>query len=168
MASKDVEPRPQAALRPYQRFIEYVQERAQREQGVSLEKLTQDQMDKILGSAEVEDIWANLKFAGMIALKNLEQGTELRINGFHLMPGTREDYQNSLKVWAVLDAQRISDGIEMVLDTGIERIIAALRAFEAMGKFPVEAVVHKQQTGSGNDMVTLQPLPKRPVQGSAE
>ena len=151
-------------VRPYERFVSYVKDRASVEGSIVGQDLVNDQLDRILTAANLDELDAAMEMAGLTGLNNIPAGTELQINGYHLVTGNRAEFGNTLGVFAVIDAQRLSDGTEMVLDTGVERIIAFLRACEANGWLPVQRVVHKIPTGNG-ELITLKRIPKRAVQG---
>jgi hypothetical protein len=142
----------------------YVKDRAAVEGSIVGDDLVNDQIDKILNAKDIDELDAAMEMAGLSGLNSIPAGTELQINGYHLVTGNRAEFGNRLGVFAVMDVQRLSDGTEMVLDTGVERIIAFLRACEANGWLPVQRVVHKIPTGAG-ELITLKRLPKRAVQG---
>jgi hypothetical protein len=145
---------------PFDRFKQYAMERAQLDQSFVQADLADTQLGAILASASADDVFAALEMAGLIGLRELANGTEIQINGYHLVPGNRDEYKNRLGVFAVLEAQMIEDGTEAMFDTGVERIIAALRAWEALGSFPVQVTINKITTGNG-EMITLRPLSRR-------
>ena len=150
-------------VRPHEKLAEYLQSRAEVEAQLVREELGKDQMDAIMNASTPEELDAAMKFAGLVALKDIEGGTELRILGYHVAPGTREDIKNNLGVFAVIESVLLDTGQTVNIDTGVERIIAYLRASEVMERFPLDVRVIKQQTGGGNDMITLQPVPRRVV-----
>jgi hypothetical protein len=156
------------ATTPFERFRAYCADRAALDSVGVGDELSVNQVTKILTAQSTEDVFAALQMAGMIGLRDVPDGTEIQINGFRFAPGTNNDFANRLGVFVVIDAQRLSDGGPMVIDTGVERIIGALRAWEANDSFPVQAIVKQQKTQSGNTMVTLWPVPPRAVPASAE
>jgi hypothetical protein len=159
-----VKPDQAVAPRPVERFAEYAVNRAALDAGLVREELGSAQMDAILSAQTEEELDAAMAMAGLIGLRDMQDGTEIQINGFHYAPGTRSDFANRFGIFAVMDCVLIETGANVAIDTGIERIITWLRAMEAMGKFPVQRRVVKITTGSGNDMITLLPLKKRAVQ----
>jgi hypothetical protein len=159
-----VKPEQAVAPRPIEKFTEYVVNRAALEANLVREELGSAQMDAILNAQTEEELDAAMEMAGLIGLRDLDDGTEIQVNGFHYSPGTRSDFANRFGVFAVMDCVLIESGANVAIDTGIERIITWLRAKEAMGKLPTQCRVVKITTGSGNDMITLLPLKKRVVQ----
>lgn len=155
------------ALSPFERFKNYCIDRAALDSAGVGDELSATQVTNILTAESVDDVFKALELAGMIGLKDVPDGTEIQINGFRFAPGSNKDFANRLGVFVVIDASRLSDGSPLILDTGIERIIGALRAWEAQDAFPVQAVVKQQSTNSGNTMVTLRPVPPRAVQVDA-
>lgn len=150
----------------YDQFITYVRNRAELEGQYAAAELENNQMAAVLSATSVEELDAAMEMAGLVALKDLDDGTEIQINGYHLVHGSRADYANRLGVFAVIDAQRVSDGVQMALDTGVSRIIGFLRMVESgqLGiEFPIQRVVRKVPTNNGYEMVTLRPLSKRAV-----
>jgi hypothetical protein len=102
-----------------------------------------------------------MKMAGLTGLKDLEDGQALRIHGYRLLQGDL-----GIGVYAVLDADDPDTGEAFALDTGVTRILAFLRMCEVMDKFPIEVVVKKKTTASGNELITLRKRGKRAVPGS--
>jgi len=151
----------------FERFVQYAKDRAAVEGSLVGDELTESQMERILTATTQEELDNAMKLAGLTGLKDLADGTEIQINGYHLVPGSRSEFANKLGVFAVIDAQLVSNGAEIKLDTGILRIIGYLRMCEANGWFPVQRIVKKIPTGNG-EMVTLEPLTERaiPVAGS--
>jgi hypothetical protein len=162
----DVRPNGQVTVSPFQKFKAYCLDRADLEGPQIAEELSTAQMNAILESSNPDDVFNALELAGLRGLKELDDGTEITIRGFHFVRGTRDDFANRLGVFVVMDVQ-YWDGTEAVHDTGVERIIGALRAWEAMDAFPVSAIVKKRATSSGNEMITLRPVPPRSVPGNA-
>jgi hypothetical protein len=151
-------------IRPHERFATYLQERAQVEQEIVAKELTASQLDAILTATTPEELDAAMEVAELVSLKDLEDGTEIQINGFHVAPGNRPEFTNTLGVWAVIEAQMIENGQQVNLDTGVERVIGYLRMCEHLDRFPVKVRVVKTVTGKG-EMITLLPLRKRAVDG---
>jgi hypothetical protein len=153
---------------PHERFAQYLQARAELEADQVAQELSEGQLDRILMATTPEELDAAMEMAGLVGLRDIPDGTEFQINGYHVAPGTRSDFMNSFKVWAVIDAQMLENGQQISIDTGIERVIAYLRMCEQFERFPIPVRVSVVQTGSGNNMVTLLPIRKRAVSGSAE
>jgi len=151
------------AKRPVDKFAEYAMDRAEMEAPLVAQELGTAQGEAILTATTPEELEKAMEMAGLVGLRDLEDGTEIEIRGFHFAPGTRSDFRNRFGVFAVMDCVIIETGREVAIDTGVERILMWLRAYEVMGAYPIQRRVSKVQTGSGNDMITLLPLKKRPV-----
>lgn len=158
----------EVATNAHARFAHYMQQRAQVEADIVAKELSEAQLTSILTAETPEELDAAMEMAGLVALKDLEDGEEIQINGFHVAPGNRPEYANTLGVWAVIEAQIIESGRQVNLDTGVERVIGYLRMCEQMERFPVQCRVSKVGTGSGKEMITLLPLRRRAVQGTTE
>lgn len=147
-------------------FKEYANNRAEIEATFAMDELAETQLEQVLTASSEDDLFKSLEMAGLVPLKSLETGTEIQINGYHMVRGTRDDYANRFGIFVVIEAQLLSTGEEMTLDTGVERIIGFLRMVESEQagiKFPVQVVVHKIPTATGNEMVTFKRVPKRAV-----
>jgi hypothetical protein len=151
-------------------FMEYVKQRASVEGPMAMEKLTRDQTQAIITATTEEELEAAMEFAGVTGLRDVPNGTVIQFNGFHYVPGTRSEFKNRFETFAVMDCtvltatKRFGEiGTSVMLDTGVERIIAWLRAVESgqipgLG-FPVKRIVIKQPTGEGKELITLKKLP---------
>lgn len=154
------------ALSAYDRFVAYARDRASVEARFAASELESNQMNAILNATTEEELDAAMQMAGLTALGDLDDGTEIQINGYHLVTGSRADFANTMGVFAVIDAQRLSDGVQLALDTGVTRVIGFLRMVESgqLGiSFPIQRTVRKVATNNGYSMVTLRPLSKRAV-----
>jgi hypothetical protein len=153
------------ALRPYERFVQYMQERAEIQNNDERSfNVSAQLMDKILSAETMEDIW-EADEGGMVAGRDLID-VEQVVRGYVVMKTTRDDFDNPLGVYVVVDAVRLEDGTEFVWNTGAAGIVAKLRAFEAMDGFPLECVIRGIRTSSGYDVLKLRPVPKRSVPGT--
>lgn len=151
---------------PYEKFSEYCKDRADLDGQYVIDDLRQGQINNIFAATTPEELDKAMEAAGLTGLRDLDDGTEIQINGYHLMRGNRDEFANGLGVFAVMDAQLLSDGTPIALDTGIDRIIGYLRMIES-GQipgldFPVQRRVKKTMAGKG-EMITLLPVPKRVV-----
>ncbi len=153
-----------ASDRPYRKFLEYVRERAVVDgTEFDAEEITAEQIDKIMGATTEDDLFEAMKTQGLIGLKDVENGTALRIHAFRLITG-----ELGIGVYAVLDADDPDTGEPLALDTGVPRILAFLRMCEVMEKFPVEVIVTKKTTASGNELITFRKRAARAVKATAE
>jgi hypothetical protein len=149
------------------RFAEYLQNRAAIEAPMVAQELSADQMERILIAENEDQLFDAMRLAGLIALRDIPDGTELQINEWHVAQGTRSEYMNRYRVFAVMNCQDISTGQEFIADTGVERVIGFLRMMEQFDRFPVQVQVSKQAAGSG-DLITFLPLRARAVPGTTE
>lgn len=154
------------ALRPYERFIKYMQDRAettgnQSDRGFDI---AAGQMDKILAAETIEDIW-DADEGGMISGQDLVD-VEQRVREFVVLRSEREEFDTGLGVYLVVSAVRLADGLAIVWNTGASGLIAKLRALEAKNALPVDCVIKGIQTNSGNTVLKLRPVPKRAVPGT--
>lgn len=165
--SDEVEVKATQAVAPTasERFAVYARDRAQLEASIVAEELANAQGDAILTATTEEELDAAMQTASLMGLRELSDGTEITIHGFHYAPGSRSEFANRLGIFAVIEATVFDDsgnGRSINLDTGVERVIKYLRMAEAMGLFPVQRRISKTVTGNG-EMITLLPLKKRPV-----
>lgn len=160
----------------YEEFVAYLRDRAAIEGSLAVQKLNEEQFQRILAAKTEDELEEAMELLGLTGLKEIENGTVIQINEFHLMPGTRSEFQNRLGVFAVIDVTLLSDsklgktGTNLMMDTGIDRIIVWLRAIESGQipgtSFPLQRIVAKVGAASG-DMVTLKRLPKPLVKGES-
>jgi hypothetical protein len=149
-------------------FKRYLADRAVLDTANFGESLADAQLASVLQSQSADDLFAAMELEGLTPVKALPEGTEIQINGFHFAPSMREEFDSGYGAYVVIDAQLLSDGTELTLDTGIPRIIGFLRMIEsgqAGIDFPVSVVIHKVGTGTGNELVTFRKLPERAIQG---
>jgi hypothetical protein len=150
--------------RPFERLVEYLRERAVVDQTeFDPEEINAEQVDKIMTAGSEDELWEAMKMAGLTGLRDLEDGQALRIHGYRLLQGDM-----GIGVYAVLDADDPDTGEAFALDTGVTRILAFLRMCEVMQKFPIEVVVKKKTTASGNELITLRKRAKRAVPSTTE
>lgn len=151
-------------LTPYDRFVQYALERAEVESGDwSAEDLTHDQVISITEASDEDALFKAMELAGLTGLQYLDNGQEIIVNDYRFVRGNL-----GIGVYAVINATDVATGASLSLDTGIERVLAFLRMCEHLSLFPINVIVNKKTTGSGNEMVTLSRPAKRPVQARAE
>jgi hypothetical protein len=155
--------RTQSLVKAYDRFTAFVQKRAQEDAGNAREELEEDQMQRIITAETEEEMEAALNMAGLVGLRTLDDGTEIRILSFRFAPGSNEQYANKLGVFVIMRVVLLATGQEISVDCGVERIIAALDFWARKDMLPIDRIVKKIRTGSGNDMITLAKLPTRAV-----
>lgn len=158
-------------------FAEYLVERAAIESPMVAKELSDDQTQRILAATTEEELEAAMEMLGVVGLREVPNGTVVQFNGYHVVPGTRSEFANRFGVFAVIDATMLTKterfgnvGTNVMLDTGVERIIAWLRAIESgqinNSDFPVQRIVVKVPAGSG-EMITLKRLPDPIVKGES-
>jgi hypothetical protein len=148
--------------RPFERLMQYLRERAVVDQTeFDPEEINAEQVDAIMSATSEDALFDAMKMAGLTGLKDLENGQALRIHGYRLLQGDL-----GIGVYAVLDADDPDTGESFALDTGVTRILAFLRMCEVMEKFPVEVIVSKKATASGNELITLKRRPARAVKST--
>jgi hypothetical protein len=159
----------------YDKFVHYLKERASLEGPLAIQQLTEDQTMRIFAARTEEELESAMEMLGLVGLRELDNGTLIQIDEFHLMPGSREEFDTGLGVFAVIEATLLSEtkrfgkqGVKVVLDTGIPRIITWLRAVESGQikgmQFPIQRLVIKVAAAGGKEMITLKRLPA-PVKG---
>jgi len=149
-------------------FKKKVINRAILDREVIAERLREAQLADMFAAGTEDEMFEALSLGGMTALKNVDNGTELEITGFHYVEGDDDEYKNSLGVFIVIDAIRLSDGSHLLLDTGVERVIAYMDAIETERfgyGFPVKVRVAKTRTRKNRDMVSFERIPERVIQG---
>lgn len=148
-------------------FTRYLNDRAELDREFSgADELSANQMETILRANSEDALWTAMENAGVPALRDLDDGTEIQINGFRILAGNNQEFSNRFGVYVIIEAQSLESGQEMQLNTGVERVIGFLRMVESEQagiKFPVEVRVKKTTTGSGNTLVTFARVPKRAV-----
>jgi hypothetical protein len=156
-----------ATPRPSERFKDYMQARAELDSDGLAYDVAQSQMDKILTAESEQDIW-DADQLSMLNAKSLVD-VEQAIYSFTVHKSSRQDFETPLGVFVVVHAARMSDGEELVWNTGANLIITKLRAMEARGFVgegkPLYAVV-KATPATNGDVLKLRPVPVRAVQGN--
>lgn len=158
------------AIRPADRYRAYMRARAARMSGELGAEVTSQQIDKILTAETDEDIW-NADAGGTIQAKDVI-GLEVEIRSLSLIPSDRfegSEYYGSMDATVIggpaeiLTRSGLSVGEVFVLQTGADKILAKVRAFEAKDRLPIRALIAGTRTQSGFDVLTLKPLPERTV-----
>ena len=149
-------------ITPFEKFVKHIQDRAEIDASFnSADELAEKQVLKILTAENPNDLFGAMKLEGLTGLKDVEDGTELQINGFRLVRSARPDIKGRTEVYAVIDATDLATGEALALDTSIERILTFLVKAEQIDALPVSVRVQKKTTGSGNSMITFAPVPQR-------
>ena|ERR1700722_10815502 len=143
---------------PFAAFTTYAQSRARVESAQVADRLVGNQMDSILTASTEEELDAAMSIDKQtIALKDIDNGAIITIYGFQLATGVREDFQNRMGVYAVMDVTIGRSSDHVVVETGIERIIGWLRMAEHLELFPARRLVVQRQAGAGT-MVSLRKI----------
>jgi hypothetical protein len=151
-------------LKPFDRFIQYVQERAEVDSAYApADELVENQAEKILAANNVDELFEAMELAGLGNFQNLDNGTEITINDYRLVKSNRDDYSGRLKAFAIVNAVDNATGEELTLNTSIVRIVSFLRMAEVMGLLPIQARVVKSTTISGTEVITLAKIKSKPV-----
>jgi len=163
MADKDVTVH---TPRPFERFISYVQERAEVDSAFApADELVEKQADNILTVDNVDALFEAMELAGLDNFQNLENGAEITILNYRLVKSNREDLSGKLGAFAIVQAVN-EDGEELALNTSILRIVSFLRMAEVLKLFPLSVKVVKQTTVAGYEVITLAKIKTKPVKSS--
>lgn len=139
------------------KFHRYLLDRAKIEGEVNADRLALQQLDDVFAAKTPDQLWAAMELTGLIALKDIDAGTHLTINGYTISPG---DPQYKTPAYAIVDAYYTATGSEVQIDTGVERVLGFLRAVEsgqAGLNFPVNVKVDKKNTSNGTAVTFVRP-----------
>lgn len=162
------------ALTAAQRYHNYMLRRAQEIGSERGAEINAAQMARILAAGETEDVDAiwNADDGGTVQARDVP-GLEVRIHDMVPIVSNREDIANNKGYYVSMNATVLGGpedmltrnalelGGNIVLQTGADLIETKIRAFESIGKLPVDGVVTAIRTGSGNEVLKLRPMPKR-------
>jgi hypothetical protein len=142
--------------RPFERFIQYVQDRAEVDSAFNAgDDLVESQADKILTAENADALFEAMELTGLGNFQSLDNGTEVTINDFRLVKSARDDLSGKLKAFAIINVIDNSTGEELALNTSILRIVSFLRMAEVMQLLPVQVRIVKSVTANGNEVITL-------------
>lgn len=151
-------------LRPFQRFIQYVQDRAELDEAFDpTDDLVEGQADRILNAENIDALFDAMELSELKGFRDLENGTELTILDYRLVKSNRDDLSGKLKAFAIVNVVDLSSGEEMTLNTSVLRIVSFLRKVEIFDLFPIDVRVVKDTTTRGNDVITLAKIKARSV-----
>lgn len=152
-----------ATDRPYESFLTFVNSKISEGTDYNVtDELATEQVEKIAVSTDLDDLFGAMRLQGLIGLKDVDNGSEFEIRGYRIVRSTRDDMSGRVGVYAIMDAIDLFDGRAVALDSSIERVLAFLIKCEQLDKFPVQVKIVKKTTGSGNEVITLGPVVKRP------
>jgi hypothetical protein len=157
--SGEVTPASVSEVRPYDRFITYLTQRAELETA-DFSDVAAQQVENILTAETADALFDAMALAGLQGLRDVAEGTAITIHNFRFISGAL-----GIGVYAVIDATDTNTGEGLALNTGVERVLAFLRMAETMDLFPVDVIVHHKTTGSGNELTTLGRPARKPVKG---
>lgn len=116
-----------------------------------------NQVEAILAASEDgsdDDIW-DADRGGTIGLRDIP-GAVIRIHSIEISEANDPAYEADLGVFALIYATMLYDpernypaGSDVVINTGVGRVITKLRAFEARDRFPMDAMVTAIKSQSG-------------------
>jgi hypothetical protein len=140
-----------------ERFHQYLIQRATIETAANADALADDQINEIFAATTEDQLWDAMKLDGLTALKDMNTGDLLTITGYRLSIGGTEF---KTPAYAIVDAYYTLNGMEIKLDTGVERVLGFLRAVESgqVGlSFPVKVKVDKKVTANGTAVTFVKP-----------
>jgi hypothetical protein len=149
-------------VKPHERFIASLIERAKREGPTIGRDVSMSQIDKVLAAETEEDVWSADE-GGTVSGQDMVD-VELRFLSITIAPSS-DEYDASLGVFVNAKCIRLDTLEEITVNTGADKIISKLVKFESMGLFPIEGVIRGIKTRAGT-MLVLRQIPKRPVQGT--
>lgn len=147
-------------LKPHEQFIAYLGRRADSEKVNRAHDVAASQIDRILQAETEEEIW-NADEGGVVSGQDMED-VELLIRGFGVAKSD-DKFDTDLGHYVLIDAVRLDDGADVIVNTGSSLIITKLRMFEVRDLFPIEAVIKGQPTSNGGRLLRLRPVPKRAI-----
>lgn len=149
------------ALRPHERFVKNLQERAA-ENNRSME-VTAKQVNKILSAETEADIW-DADEGGTVSGQDFTD-VEIEIRGYEIAPSD-DQYESLFDVYVNIDAVTLQEakgygiGEAVIINTGAPLVITKLEMFRARDMFPVQAVI-KGTVAKKGTVLKLRPVPKR-------
>lgn len=145
---------------PTDRFKEYMQERAVIDGASLAYDVAANQVDKIMSATTEAEIWDadNLDQIGGRDLVDVEQN----IQYYTVHKTARADIDNPWGVFVMVHATRLDTGEDLVWNTGAPLVMSKLRALEAAGMLPADAVIKGFVAGQGT-VLKLRPVPKRVI-----
>jgi hypothetical protein len=166
MATADVEARQDAnvAIRPYEKFVNYLQRRAEADSQDNGFNVSANMMDSILNAETLEDVW-DADEGGLLAGKDLCDVFQ-EVRGFKVLKSNRDDIEGGFGVYIVVDAVNLQTGEEFMWETGAPGLIAKLRKFESMDALPIKCYIKGIPVGQGRTVLKLRPVPVMATSGS--
>jgi hypothetical protein len=162
-----------AKLTPAAQFRQYMAERAAQESAQNAEDVAATQIDKVFAGETEDEIFSAVEGSTVQARDAV--GLEIEIHSMRMQESDRYDgspYYANLDVTVlggpreVLTRNGLTVGINVILQTGAEIIIAMVRAFEARNLMPVRCVIAGTETSSGFTVLKLARMPERSTPGT--
>jgi len=145
--------------RPHDQFGEYLLRRAEEDGATRGYEVAASQMDKMLAAETEQEIW-DADEGGTVNGQDMID-VELEIRGFKV--ATSDDqYDAALGVYILIDATRLDNGEQVIVNTGAPLIITKLRMFEVREMLPVTGVIRGTKARNGT-VLKLRQLPSRAV-----
>jgi len=135
---------------PRERFIKMAIDRADLDGAIDSTDLVEKQMGDILAATNEDELFDAMEFTGLKGLRDLDAGQIITLNGYRFVKGSST--YSGIGVFCVVDAVDANTGEEMVLDTGVERVMGFLRMVEsgqAGVSFPIKVRIVKKETSAG-------------------
>jgi hypothetical protein len=141
---------------PHERFTASLIKRAEREGPLISERVSKKMMDNILTAETEDEIW-DADDIGTEGGRDLVD-VELQFNSIMLAPATNAAYDAPLKVYALIEVQRLETGAESVVNTSAPGLITKIIKLESKIGFPFQGVI---RTAGDSQALVLKRLPKR-------
>jgi hypothetical protein len=154
----------EVAIKPHEQFIQYLAMRAESEAQTRGFEIAASQMDKLLSAEDEAALWEADNIGTINGMD--AAGIEIQVHSISFAKSA-DEFDAPLGVYALIKAQRLSNGEEILINTGSPLIITKLYAFERAGRLPLECKVEALKIAGGNTVLKLRPIPVRAVQGSA-
>lgn len=148
-----------AVAKPHDQFAEYLARRAENDGATRGYEVASNQMDKLLTAETEQEIW-DADEGGTVNGQDMID-VELNIRGFKVAVSS-DEYEATLGVYILIDAVRLDNGEEVIVNTGAPLIITKLRMFEAREMLPVNGVIRGTKARNGT-VLKLRPLSARAV-----
>lgn len=146
-----------------EKFKRYMLHRAEAEGETMAYDVAANQVGAIMAAAEsgdIQGIW-DADALGMTNAQSLED-VEQHIESYTVHKSTDDSMETPWGIFIIVKATRMDTGEDIIWNTGAPLIISKLRAFEAVGAFPLEAVIRGTKASKGR-VLKLAPVPARVV-----
>jgi len=161
------------AIKPHEAFRSWMQQNMQEADG---ELIAADNLDRMLTADNDDDIW-NADAGGTVQGRDAV-GLEVEILDFKSTPSHKADiesnYYGTMRATVlggptdVLTKNGLNVGDSIALQTGAENILGKVFAFHLRGRLPIRAIITGTTTQSGNEVLSIRPLPVRSSSAKTE